>query len=165
MESGPPALAGRFTLPPEHNPQSVGTIHGMSQTHELNDLTSHNNVQTPILQQRGRLQLAATVHDRQDAHRLNSQMMHSNGPISIPQGENEPNQNSTRNENIDNIIQMAPLQLTSAQKKNHSNQNERTKSQKTIKSTTKIASLNMRGYGNNNQDYSQNKWNHVNQIM
>ncbi len=41
----------------------------------------------------------------------------------------------------------------------------RDNSRKSVKAAIRVASLNMRGYGNVNPSHAQNKWNHVNQIM
>jgi len=166
-----PSLTRRVPSLSENSPQSVGTIHGRLYAHELNDPVSQSEIQTSNPQPRVSLQPAGTVHGRPSAHGLSSQAMHNIGPTLLPQEGN----NSYDRHNAHAIQGDIPPENITQVEENHNTVhnvdpvlNRRTRrknSRKAVKAAIKMASLNMRGYGNSNQNHIQNKWNHVNQIM
>jgi len=156
----------------------VGTIHGRPSAHKLNDPIPQNVVQTLPPQQRKSLQPAGTIHRRPYAHGLGSQAMYSTGSALIPQeGDNPEEMHGTYTGNVETESDMHPNrapQGNAAQVEDNilpnpnsipTRRTRRENSRKTVKAAIKVASLNMRGYGNENPNHTQNKWNHVNQIM
>ena len=185
LESRPLSLAEGHTSPPpspppllETSPQPVGTVHGRPSAHELNDPVPQNVVQTLPPLQRESLQSAGTVHGRPYAHGLGSQARHSAGPVLPPQEGNNPEEvhgTYMGNANVEsNVHPYSAPQGNATQLENNNppipnpNPNRRTRkrhSRKAVKAAIKVASLNMRGYGNENPNHAQNKWNYVNQII
>ena len=185
LESRPLSLAEGHTLPLpppppllETSPHLVGTIHGRPSAHELNDPAPQDVVQTLPPQQRESLQPAGTAHGRPHAHGLGSQAMYSTGPALTPQEGNNPEEmHGIYLGNVDAESNMhphrAPLGNTTQVEDDNppipnpipNRRTRRENSRKTVKAAIKVASLNMRGYGNENPNHTQNKWNHINQIM
>ena len=178
LASGPPSLARRSSSLAGTSPQSVGTAHGRLNAHELNDLASQSETQTLTSQLRNSLQSAGTVHGRLNAHELNDQTAQNTGPIQTPQERESPDGRHnahTESVNTRNSAQREIPQENTIQIEGNMNiqiptlipnrKSKKRNSRKKIKAAVKMASLNMRGFGNGNQNHSQNKWNHVNQIM
>jgi len=98
--------------------------------------------------------------------------MHNIGPTLLPQeGNNSYDKHNAQNaiqgdipsENITHITQVEENHNTVHNVDPILNRRTRREnSRKAVKAAIKMASLNMRGYGNSNQNHIQNKWNHVN---
>jgi exonuclease III len=171
MASGLLSLVGRLSSLTGNNPQTVGTFHGRLHAHEFNNLISHSEEQILTSQQRRGLQSAETIHGRLDAHGLSGQPVQSTRSTSITQERVNPNETHTHTEDVnttapqENITQEGENINTQNSLLNPNRRMRRANFRKNVKAAIKVASLNMRGFGNDNSNHSQNKWNHVNQIM